>query len=161
MSDSFARFEAFVRSAPTLTEARSEPIGGLHPFDERNIHPKIEGASKLLYDDGHYSQATFEAYKLLDKTVQQISNIDESGVKLMMQAFNDQSPKIKFSPLKTISEKDEQGGYRFIFAGVMTAIRNPRGHEHGFVESRNQCLDHLSLASMLLRRLEDASAARH
>jgi uncharacterized protein (TIGR02391 family) len=159
MSNAFSKFEAFVRSAPTLTEARSEPVGGLHPFDERNIHPKIDMASKLLYDDGHYSQATFEAYKLLDKVVQEISTIKQSGVKLMMQAFNEQSPVIKFSDLKTSSEKDEQEGYKFIFAGVMFAIRNPRGHEHGLIESPNQCLDHLSLASMLLRRLEGATLA--
>jgi uncharacterized protein (TIGR02391 family) len=156
MPDVFSLFETFVRNAPNLTEARSEPIGGLHPFDERNIHPKVDSVSKRLYDDGHYSQATFEAYKLLDNEVQRISLIKKSGVKLMMQAFNEQSPVIKFSEVKTASEKDEQEGYKFIFAGVMFAIRNPRGHDNGLQESPIQCLDHLSLASMLLRRLERA-----
>jgi Protein of unknown function (Hypoth_ymh) len=139
MPDLFSLFEAIVRIAPNLTEARSEPVGGLHPFDERNIHPKVDAVSKRLYDDGHYSQATFEAYKMLDNEVQRISKISQSGVKLM---------------IKTASEKDEQQGYKFIFAGVMFAIRNPRGYEHGFKESPIQCLDHLSLASLLLRRLE-------
>jgi uncharacterized protein (TIGR02391 family) len=157
MPEAFYLFEAFVRKAPNLTEARSEPVGGLHPFDERNIHPKIDSASKRLYDDGHYSQSTFEAYKLLDKEVQGISQIKQSGVKLMMLAFNEQSPVVRFSEVKTTSEKDEQEGYKFIFAGVMFAIRNPRGHEHGIQESPSECLDHLSLASMLLRRLEGAT----
>lgn len=156
MVKSLQFFEALVRKVPNFTEARSEPLGGLHPFDERNIHPKIDTVSKRLYDDGHYSQATFEAYKLLDKEVQIISRIKQSGVKLMMQAFNEQSPVIKFSAGNTASEKDEQEGYKFIFAGVMFAIRNPRGHEHGLQEPPYQCLDHLSLASMLLRRLEEA-----
>lgn len=159
MVDSLFLFEALVRKVPQITEARSEPIGGLHPFDERNIHPKIDAVSKRLYDDGHYSQATFEAYKLLDKEVQRISRVKQSGVKLMMQAFNEQSPIVKFSKGETASEKDEQEGYKFIFAGVMFAIRNPRGHEHGIEEPPYQCLDHLSLASMLLRRLEDSTVA--
>lgn len=157
MPDDFSLFEAFVRKASNFTEARSEPVGGLHPFDERNIHPKVDSVSKRLYDDGHYSQATFEAYKLLDKEVQALAPIKQSGVKLMMQAFNEQSPLIKFSEVETTSGQDEQQGYKFIFAGVMFAIRNPRGHEHGLYESPTQCLDHLSLASMLLRRLENAT----
>lgn len=156
MVNAFQQFEAFVRKSPNFTEARSEPIGGLHPFDERNIHPKVDLVSKLLYDDGHYSQSTFEAYKLLDNEVQRISGVMQSGVKLMHQVFNEQSPIIKFSNVNTASEKDEQQGYKFIFAGAMFAIRNPRGHEYSFEESPNQCLDHLSLASMLLRRLEAA-----
>lgn len=35
------------------------------------------------------------------------------------------------------------------------AIRNPRGHEFGLQETPDQCLDHISLASLLLRRLDD------
>lgn len=156
MVNSFLKFETLVRKAPNFTEASSEPLGGLHPFDERNIHPKVDSVSKRLYDDGHYSQSTFEAYKLLDKEVQRISGVTKSGVKLMMQVFNEQSPLVVFSDINTESGKDEQEGYKFIFAGAMFAIRNPRGHEHSFEESPNQCLDHLSLASMLLRRLEAA-----
>lgn len=156
MADSFSLFESVVRKASNYTEARSEPAGGLHPFDERNIHPKVDAVAKRLYDDGYYSQATFEAYKLLDKQVATLSKLNESGVKLMMTVFSDQQPLIKLSDTGTLSGKDEQLGYRNIFAGAMSAIRNPRGHEHSFHETPTQCLDYLSLASMLLRRLEKA-----
>ncbi len=43
-----------------------------------------------------------------------------------------------------------------MFAGSMLAIRNPRGHEVSLSESPDQCLDHLSFASFLLRRLEES-----
>lgn len=154
MADRIDHFENIVRRARIFTEARSEPTGGSHPFDERNIHSRIEGASKRLFDDGHYASATFEAYKLLDREVSSLANNRESGVKLMMKAFSEQSPLIKLNDLSTTSKKDEQEGYKFIFSGSVLAIRNPRGHEYGVKDSPTECLDHLSLASMLLRRLE-------
>jgi hypothetical protein len=58
--------------------------------------------------------------------------------------------------LNEISEVDEQKGYRFVFAGSVWAIRNPRGHEHGVNDDIDTCLDHLSFISMLIRRLEGA-----
>jgi hypothetical protein len=38
----------------------------------------------------------------------------------------------------------------------MAGIRNPRGHLPSVVDDPDTCLDHLSLCSMLLRRLEQA-----
>lgn len=75
----------------------------------------------------------------------------------MMQVFNEVSPKINITPCSTDSEKDEQRGYRHLFAGAMAGIRNPRGHEHSKYDNPNDCLDYLALASALLRRLERAN----
>ena len=156
MADALQLFELAVRRAQSVTEARSEPVGGTHPFDDRNIHTRIQNTSKRLFDDGHYALATFEAYKLLDKEVATLAKLSESGVKLMMKAFNEQSPLIRLTDMSTTSQKDEQEGYKFIFSGSVMAIRNPRGHEYSVGESPTECLDHLSLASLLLRRLESA-----
>lgn len=156
MAEWLSRFERIARRANRFTTARSEPAGGLHPFDERNIHPKLPGVVRDLFDNGHYAQATFEAYKFLDNEVQRHSNLAESGCKLMMRAFGRDSPPIQLTSLSKTSEKDEQEGYKFIFAGTSLAIRNPRGHEPGIHDSPDKCLDHLSLASLLLRRLEES-----
>ena len=157
MVDRWALFETIARRAASYTDAPSEASGVLHPFDERNIHPNIEGVSKKLFDDGHYAQATFETYKLLDKSVQQRTGSTDSGKNLMMKTFSEVAPLIRLTKLSTLSEKDEQEGYKFIFAGSIMAIRNPRGHEVGLADSPTLCLDHLSLASLLLRRLEEPS----
>ena len=154
MDNALKLFERIVRQAPAITEARSDPPGGQHPFDERNIHSNIQAISKKLFDDGHYASATFEAYKLIDKEVGKLSGLKESGVKLMMKAFSETSPMIKLTNLSSTSETDEQEGYKFIFSGSIMAIRNPRGHEYNLNESPTECLDHLSLASLLLRKLE-------
>lgn len=154
MNDGLRAFERFVRVAGELTGS-SEPNEQLsHPFDERNIHPEIAAVSLRLFDDGHYSQATFEAFKFLDNEVKGLSTINESGFKLMMAAFADVKPKIALNDLISQSDVDEQSGYRFIFAGAMSAIRNPRGHDINS-DPIGRCLDHLSLASVLLRRLDE------
>ena len=50
MANQIERFENIVMRARVFTEARLEPTGGSHPFDERNIHSRIELASKKLFD---------------------------------------------------------------------------------------------------------------
>jgi uncharacterized protein (TIGR02391 family) len=128
----------------------------MHPFDQRDIHPKLPIVVRRLFDDGHFAQATFEAFKFVDKEVQRFAGSSESGVKLMMQALAVENPRIRLNSLTTVSERDEQKGFQFLFSGSVLAIRNPRGHEYSVVDSPDQCLDHLSLASLLLRRLDDA-----
>ncbi|MBR0556319.1 TIGR02391 family protein [Ciceribacter sp. L1K23] len=158
MSNALTNFEKVVRLAGVLGVERPEveqiaEQTPSHPFDERNIHPSISSVSLKLFDDGHYAQATFEAFKCLDNKVKFLSGINDSGYKLMMSAFAEANPKIKLTALSTPSEVDEQMGYKFIFAGAMSAIRNPRGHDN-IVDPIELCLDNLTIASVLVRRLE-------
>ena len=76
----------------------------------------------------------------------------------MMRAFqaDGPGPLIWLTSLGTVAEIDEQSGFRFIFVGSVLAIRNPRAHKLGVVDSPDKCLDHLSLVSLLLRRLDEA-----
>ena len=110
---------------------------------------------RTLFDDGHYPEATSLAFKYLEKKVQKYSGLmAKSGEPLMMEALDGNT--IKLNALVTVSEKDEQAGYRFIFAGGTRGIRNPRAHEPTIVDDPDICLDHLSFVSLLLRRLEQA-----
>lgn len=126
-----------------------------HPFDGRNIHPDLWKPTKKLFDDGHFSQSTFEAYKFVDNRVKKLSKKKQTGFKLMMQAFAEENPLIALADISDETGKDEQKGFQFLFAGGVMAIRNPRGHVVDFPETIDQCLDHLSFASMLLRRLDE------
>lgn len=159
MPSSFERFEALARATAKLPKPApipAEAAPSLHPFEERNIHEKLPKKVRTLFDDGHYAESTFNAFKFVDKTVEKLAHSSQSGYKLMMDVFDKANPKLKLTPLTTTSEKDEQEGYRFIFAGSVWAIRNPRGHEFDLEDDPDTCLDHLSFASMLLRRLEQA-----
>jgi uncharacterized protein (TIGR02391 family) len=154
MNEALASFEKIARIVGDLGTAPGESaVSQIHPFDERNIHPQISVVSIKLFDDGHFSQATFEAFKFLDLQVKKLSKINDSGFKLMMAALSETNPKIKLTALSNQSEIDEQMGYKHVFAGAMSAIRNPRGHDIN-IDPIDRCLDHLSFASVLLRRLE-------
>ncbi len=108
---------------------------------------------RRLFDNSHYAQATFEAFKFLDSEVRRHTKMSKHGEKLMMEVFNESRPRIQLTPLTTVSEIDEQRGYKFLFAGGMIAIRNPRGHDTSVPDDIDVCLDHLSFVSMLVRRL--------
>jgi uncharacterized protein (TIGR02391 family) len=154
MPNPLAEFERIVRAVTRFTEGRTQPSEEVHPFDSRDIHPQLPHDVRDLFDDGYYAQASFEAFKFVDKEIQRLAAESESGYKLMMRVFDESSPIIQLAPCQTQSEKDEQKGYRFLFAGAVLAIRNPRGHDPSVKDDPDTCLDHLSLASLLLRRLE-------
>jgi hypothetical protein len=73
-----------------------------------------------------------------------------------MEALREVKPLVQLTSLVDETDRNEQEGYKFIFAGSMIAIRNPRGHEYDLDDGMDDCLDHLGLASLLLRRLERA-----
>lgn len=152
-------FEAIVRRANLVDQSGASSQADLHPFDVRNIHPRLPVKVRKLFDDGYYSEATFEAFKYVDKTVQKHSKASESGFKLMMQVFDEAKPLLKLTALGSASEVDEQKGFRFLFSGAVMAIRNPRGHEVDVHDDPDTCLDHLAFASLLLRRLEKSGFA--
>ena len=159
MPNSLEFFESVARRAHEFNERDEQSDSSLHPFDRRNLHPRLPPKVRRLFDDGHYAEATFETFKFVDKVVQKHSKIGESGMKLMMQVFDEAKPSLRLTPLTNASEIDEQKGYRFLFSGAVMAIRNPRGHEVNLNDDVDTCLDHLAFASLLLRRLEQAGYA--
>lgn len=126
-----------------------------HPFDAKNIHPAIATASKQLFDDGHYRQATLDAFIRFEERVRNEFKLDEIGFSLMMNAFDESNAKIALNSFSNTSERDEQKGYRHIFAGSMSGIRNPKAHSTTFPETMDECLDHLSIASALMRKIDN------
>lgn len=166
MSGPLDRFERIARSVsveqlakPTTPPAASEPTDREepHPFEARNIHPDFPKKVRKLFDDGHGEQSVFEAFKFIEKEVKRLSGLrGKTGFGLMMDAFNEDRAKIKLNALITESEVDEQKGFKFIFTGAATGIRNPRGHEVDIGDTPDEALDYLALASLLLRRLDAA-----
>jgi uncharacterized protein (TIGR02391 family) len=167
VSSPLQRFEQITRAVSDLGPVPEspepfEPVDPqeAHPFETRNIHPDLPKKVRLLFDDAHTEQAVFEAFKFIEKEVKRISGIKgKTGYALMMQAFNETDAKVRLNDLKEDSEIDEQRGYKSIFAGAIAGIRNPRGHEVDLVDTPDEALDYLALASLLLRRL-DAAAVR-
>lgn len=149
---------AYVSSADDsslINRGTGEP---LHPFDVRNFHEALKAKPQRLFDNGHYPEATFEATKILEERVRKWADLkSKSGMALMMDAFAEDRPKIALNSLIDQSDRDEQAGFKYIFAGTMGGIRNPRGHKSNMDETPDDCLDHLGIISLLLRRLDMAS----
>lgn len=127
---------------------------GSNYFSSRKFHPSISFASKRLFQDGYYSQAIFEACKLLNKRVQELSCLSLDGKSLMQSAFSPNSPKVKLNLLENSSQKDEQEGFMHIFEGVMQGIRNPKGHEMENLTDPIRAVEYLSILSLLFRKLD-------
>jgi uncharacterized protein (TIGR02391 family) len=155
------RFERVVRSIgaevaePLHTSGEAAEQEQPHPFETRNIHPDLPTKVRKLFDDGYWEQAVFEAFKFIEKEIKRISGVrGKTGYALMMDVFNETNPRVQLNGLATESEIDEQKGFRFLFTGAATGIRNPRGHEVDIGDTLDEALDYLALASLLLRRLD-------
>jgi len=110
-----------------------------------------------LFRQGHYALAVEQAYKCIDCRVRDRSGVSGTGQGLMFDVFSLDKPRLRLSKLKTTSDKDEQEGFRFIFGGCMQAIRNPRAHNHLFVDEREDAFAMVLWADYLLRRVEAAT----
>jgi uncharacterized protein (TIGR02391 family) len=149
-------FEQIVRVAHQFSESEAPTPEAGHPFDARNVHPDLPDDVRGLFDDGHFPQATFEAFKYVDEEMQRISGSRDFGSSMMLRVLGGTPPAVGLNPGMTKSEQSEQEGFKFLFAGAILGVRNPRGHRTGISDDPDTCLDHLSLASMLLRRLDEA-----
>lgn len=127
-------------------------------YNARRFHPEVVLHSKELFLKGEYFHAVFEAVKGFNQAVKQKAGLDKDGVGLMHDAFSSSRPKLKITPCKTPTEQDIQDGYRFLAAGLMSAIRNPLAHEPvtSIPLDREDALDILSLVSYLFRWLDKA-----
>ncbi|KCZ95559.1 hypothetical protein HHI_05365 [Hyphomonas hirschiana VP5] len=74
----------------------------------------------------------------------------------MMKAFSEKNTIIKATLLQGESGENEQVGIKHIAAGMMSAMRNPKGHEYDLMDSPDVCLDQLSIISALMRQIESA-----
>jgi len=69
------------------------------------------------------------------------------------------SPLIRIATSQDRSGRDEQEGFQLIFMGVIQGIRNPKAHGEIEQGDPQRTLEYLAIASLLMRRLDDAVAS--
>lgn len=120
------------------------------------LHPLIRKVSRSLFDDSHYSQAIFEAYKAVVNEVKSVSAVKNmDGKPLMEHVFSVTNPLVKFNNLQTQSDKDEQVGLMLLFSGAALGIRNPKAHDYIIQKDPVRTLEYLNFASLLLKKLNE------
>ncbi len=142
-------------------EVIGEGIQGraLRAITDLDLHPEVRRASESLFRSGHYSNAIEDACKVLDTLVKMRGRqYDLSGTELMTTVFSPKNPILKFNEGITESDKSEQQGMMFLYAGVMLAFRNPRAHEI-IEDDPEKALEVLSFISFLAKTLDSARAS--
>jgi len=129
-------------------------------FDLLILEEPLRSTTRKLFMDGHYALAVEEAYKCLNNEVKDRSSalIDWDGADLMRKVFSLNKPILKLNTLKTKSQQNQQQGYMDILAGCMTGIRNPRAHEHRYLDAPEVTIELLTLANHLFRMVRLAKS---
>ncbi len=126
-----------------------------------HLHELIIKSSLKKYEDGHYSDAVESAIKeindRLKKLYRKYKNEEKDGADLFALVFNSDETKalLKINDMSTISGKDEQEGYRFLFMGAWKGIRNPKAHVNTYL-SKEQAYKRLIFTSMLMEKIDEA-----
>ena len=150
------KLEGMMERLELYQDVEAEKKGTIN-YDLSNLHSKIIESSSRLFNDKHYAQAIFEAFKQINDYVKEKSGIqDRDGASLMEYVFSPNNPILAFNEFKTQSEKDEQLGFMLIFRGAMLGIRNPKAHEIIVQRDPIKTLEYLAFASLLIKMVEDA-----
>jgi uncharacterized protein (TIGR02391 family) len=151
-------YEAIVR--------KTQEIDFITLFNNIPWHPDVQGASGALFQKGEYVAAVFESAKLfVDKVKQRAGNPHDKhgkpldGGPLMNYVFAPKSPRLKFTPLTNQTEQNEHRGLGLIAEGIVSALRNPKGHLPGatITLTPEEAVEQLAIISYLMRRLDSAT----
>jgi len=134
--------------------------GAISLYDVLITEAELVGVTGKLFREGHYALAVEEAYKLLNNAVKARSGSQADGSSLMKNTFSLNNPRLRLNKLKTESQRNQQLGYMEIMSGCMTGIRNPRAHEHSYIDEPSTALEMLVWANHLLRMLGRATRCR-
>ena len=124
------------------------------------LHPDIQKVSEKLYRDGSYAEAACNAFIEINARVKRLYQMlcpDDTnppdGQALMNKVFADKEPVIEAADRSTQTGRDIHTGTRFLFAGAMAALRNPKSHKNIEIE-KEDCMRRLIFASMLMFKID-------
>lgn len=126
------------------------------------VHPQIKKVSQRLFADEHYSNAACDAFIEINDRVKKIYKDRHKdalelpdGQSLMNKVFADKDPILKVCDLSDETGKNMQAGTRFMLAGAMAALRNPKAHANISL-GRNDAMRRIMVASLLMYKIDDA-----
>jgi uncharacterized protein (TIGR02391 family) len=141
----------------TVDSGALTPLG--RDYRIGNLHASIRQVAERYLDRGTPEVAIFEAFKAINNRVKEVTGLDADGQDLMAKAIGDANPLIQFGDLTTDTGRNVQAGFRFMFMGAVRGIRNRDAHQQFRPLNEEEAFEELSLASMLMRRLDAALIA--
>ncbi len=138
-------------------------------FDKYELHPSVKQVSVDQFESGFYKEAIQNAFvEVIDQVKIQSGNPQKNigngrtvaydGDDLMNHVFgcDGKTPLIKFNNLKTSLDKAEQKGIMNLYKGIV-GIRDKKAHLNYIQDDPQKTVEYLSLASLLLRLLDEYS----
>jgi uncharacterized protein (TIGR02391 family) len=148
------------KAASTVAEAQVRADDLRAELARRQVHPDVLAFCRAELLQQNYFHAVLEACKSVADKVRTLTGQQGDGSPLVDATCTLSSgPRIVFNSLATDWERSEQTGLATLMKGLFSTFRNPTAHAPRVVwaTSRADALDMLTLASMLHRRLDDAT----
>jgi len=123
------------------------------------LHPAIVASSLELYVDGHLRESVLNSITAIFDLIRQKSGVMEDGDRLIGQVFSITNPVLILSELGSESGQNDQKGFMQIYKGAYQGIRNPKAHTLNHDLNEMKAAQYLVFASMLARRVDEASNA--
>jgi uncharacterized protein (TIGR02391 family) len=151
----FVRDDRLVRGEPVRRATVAPLLGGDLLV---NLHPMVQEAARPEWERGSRAAAVFNAFKAIEIRTRELIGGEVSGQRLMSDAFGGEEPQLRLNNGESPADQDEREGFKLIFMGAMTGVRNPKAHALFEELDERRALDYLGFASLLMRRLDDAVA---
>jgi uncharacterized protein (TIGR02391 family) len=118
------------------------------------LHAKIAERCEQLFNDGHFDEAVLAAMKAVEEELRTKIQAEPGccGQDLVSQAMPQKSPPLTFSKIDS-----EQQAAHFLFRGAIGFIRNPQAHRFIEIDDRQEAIEQLAFASILMRMLDRAT----
>lgn len=143
-----------LKAHPEKFSAECRTDGGIWAI----MHPDIVELARPRFEAKLYADAVEAAFKEINVRVKDIyvakTGNEKDGAGLMLNAFSVQHPVLKLNNLSNQTERDIQDGYMHMFAGAMSAIRNPKAHGNEVISAAD-ALRKIAYASMLMYKLDE------
>ncbi|OUE46562.1 TIGR02391 family protein [Billgrantia desiderata SP1] len=124
---------------------------------ERLLHPVVSEHSYQLYRNGHLREAVLNSITAVFDFIRARTSSPEDGDRLIGQVMSPQNPKLVLSDLGSESGQNDQKGFMQIFKGSYQGIRNPKAHSLTHDLTPEKAAQYLVFASLLARRVEEAT----
>ncbi len=135
----------------------------------RHLHTALRDRIRSYYEHGQYGEAASQGVLIYCEIIRTLTGRTDDGTELVNRVFGSLPfsplPELQLNDLSTDSYKNIQVGQGHLSRGIVTGFRNPILHAPidtivPTLFSELDCLNILSLASYLMKRLNGATVNR-
>lgn len=121
------------------------------------LHPVVRKHAYQQFREGYLRDAVLNAIIAVFDLIRERTGQSIDGQRLITETFSLERPQLVFSEITTESGRNDQKGFLDIFKGAFIGIRNTKAHSLHHDLDKTKAAQYLIFASLLARRVSDAS----